>query len=113
MLGDTNEPCMTHFILPPLQVSPIAITNIGFKFYLVFVCLNFADFIAIALFFPETKGDAWDAVPSVLMLTACVLGTGKTLEEMNQVFGDSIDAHQVLNDHGVKTHESEDEKLST
>lgn len=30
--------------------------NIGWKFYLVFVCLNAVDFIIIAAFFPETKG---------------------------------------------------------
>lgn len=31
-------------------------TNIGWKFYMVFVCLNFVDLIIITLFFPETKG---------------------------------------------------------
>ncbi|KAF8896597.1 sugar transporter, partial [Infundibulicybe gibba] len=52
------------------QVSPQAMTNIQWKFYLVFVCLNLVDLIVIALFFPETKG--------------------KTLEEMSIVFGDEI-----------------------
>ncbi|KAI3605907.1 mfs sugar [Moniliophthora roreri] len=71
------------------QVSPLAIDNIGYKFYLVFVCLNFADLIVITLFFPETKG--------------------KTLEEMNQVFGDAIDSQQVLYEHGKLPHQ-DDEK---
>lgn len=52
------------------QVSPIALQNVGWKFYMLFICLNFADFLAVLFFFPETKG--------------------KTLEEMNQVFGDDI-----------------------
>jgi hypothetical protein len=34
----------------------LAMTNITWKFYMLFVALNFADFIIIALFFPETKG---------------------------------------------------------
>ncbi len=38
------------------QVSNIAINNISWRYYLVFICLNFVDFIIIGLFFPETKG---------------------------------------------------------
>lgn len=40
------------------QVSNLALNKIGWKYYLLFICLNTIDFIAIALFFPETKG-AW------------------------------------------------------
>ncbi|RPD59657.1 general substrate transporter [Lentinus tigrinus ALCF2SS1-6] len=58
------------------QVSNIAINNISWRYYLVFICLNFVDFVLIGLFFPETKG--------------------KTLEDMAEIFGDEIDAHDVL-----------------
>ncbi|RDX57036.1 general substrate transporter [Lentinus brumalis] len=58
------------------QVSNIAINNISWRYYLVFICLNFVDFIIIGLFFPETKG--------------------RTLEEMAEIFGDEVDAHDVL-----------------
>ncbi|KAI0750132.1 general substrate transporter [Daedaleopsis nitida] len=58
------------------QVSNIAITNISWKYYIVFIVLNALDFIIITLFFPETKG--------------------KTLEQMAQLFGDEVDAHDVL-----------------
>ncbi|EPQ52878.1 general substrate transporter [Gloeophyllum trabeum ATCC 11539] len=61
------------------QVSPIAMKNVGWKFYILFVCLNAFDFLVILFFFPETKG--------------------KTLEEMAVVFGDDIDARQVLDEH--------------
>ncbi|KAJ3755671.1 sugar transporter [Lentinula raphanica] len=57
------------------QVSPIGINNIGYKFYLVFVCFNFVNLIIIIFFFPETKG--------------------KTLEEMAEIFGDPVlDKHR-------------------
>ncbi|KAJ8074284.1 hypothetical protein PM082_012594 [Marasmius tenuissimus] len=62
------------------QVSPLALDTIKYKFYIVFVVVNLVDFFIIYLFFPETKG--------------------KTLEEMNAVFGDEIDAQQVLYEHG-------------
>ncbi|KAL6302497.1 general substrate transporter [Sparassis latifolia] len=57
------------------QVSNLAISNIGWKYYLVFICLNFVDFIIIAFFFPETKG--------------------KSLEEMAQVFGDEVVMQEI------------------
>ncbi|KAI0635596.1 general substrate transporter [Trametes polyzona] len=57
------------------QVSNLAINNISWRYYLVFICLNAIDFVIIALFFPETKG--------------------KTLEQMAEVFGDEVDVHAV------------------
>lgn len=42
------------------QVSNMAISNISWRYYLVFICLNAIDFVVIALFFPETKGIAFD-----------------------------------------------------
>ncbi|KAF8072066.1 general substrate transporter [Lyophyllum atratum] len=70
------------------QVSPLAMTNVQWKFYMLFVALNLVDFSIIAVFFPETKG--------------------KTLEEMNAVFGDEIDTSKVLGDHENKlSHEDE------
>ncbi|PPR00886.1 hypothetical protein CVT24_000371 [Panaeolus cyanescens] len=69
------------------QVSPIGIEAVQWKFYFLFVCLNFVDLIAIVLFFPETKG--------------------KTLEEMNAVFGD--DVHVIHSGHGKARSSPEDE----
>jgi hypothetical protein len=60
------------------QVSNLAIENISWKYYILFICLNALDFVVIALFFPETKG--------------------KTLEEMAEVFGDEVDL-QAIRDH--------------
>lgn len=38
------------------QVSPMAMDNVGWKFYLLFICLNLFDFLVILFVFPETKG---------------------------------------------------------
>ena len=79
------------------QVSNIAITNISWRYYLVFICLNFVDFILIGLFFPETKGTVAAILPSSTTNDNFSLPrTGKTLEEMAEIFGDEIDAHDVL-----------------
>ncbi|KAF8640262.1 hypothetical protein AX16_010157 [Volvariella volvacea WC 439] len=71
------------------QVSPIAMRNIKWKFYMLFVCLNFVDFVLITLFFPETKG--------------------KTLEEMAIVFGDDVSqgrGYSTEKDKGSITHDA-------
>ncbi|OSX58727.1 hypothetical protein POSPLADRAFT_1172955 [Postia placenta MAD-698-R-SB12] len=65
------------------QVSNLAIANISWKYYLVFICLNTVDFVVITIFFPETKG--------------------KTLEQMAEVFGDEVDSHAI---HQIDVHES-------
>lgn len=41
------------------QVSNLALNKIGWRYYLLFICLNAVDFVIIALFFPETKGAYW------------------------------------------------------
>ncbi|KAI0734283.1 general substrate transporter [Fomitopsis betulina] len=61
------------------QVSNMAIENVGWRYYLLFILLNFIDFCLIALLFPETKG--------------------KTLEQMAEVFGDVAETHEVLEHH--------------
>ena len=39
------------------EVSPIAMSNVAWKFYVLFIALNFVSFVVILLFFPETKGN--------------------------------------------------------
>ncbi|KAF8589342.1 general substrate transporter [Ramaria rubella] len=62
------------------EASPVAMQNISWKYYVVFIVLNLVDFLIIALLFPETKG--------------------KSLEEMATVFGDEVDVGDVLTKHG-------------
>lgn len=57
------------------QVSPIGLHRLGWKFYLVFICTNIANAFIVIFFFPETKG--------------------KTLEEMDAVFGDQVIDHAL------------------
>jgi hypothetical protein len=52
------------------QVSPIAFSNVGYKYYSLFICTNIVGAITVFLYFPETKG--------------------KTLEEIGHIFGDDV-----------------------
>ncbi|KAG8715748.1 hypothetical protein FRC11_000377 [Ceratobasidium sp. 423] len=57
------------------QTSPIGLENSAWKYYLLFVCLNVFSFLVVLVFFPETKG--------------------KTLEEMDELFGDQVIDHKL------------------
>lgn len=77
------------------QISPIGMSKLGYKFYILFVCTNVANGVIVWLFFPETKG--------------------KSLEEMDEVFGDQAIPHALETKvtHNVKTgsdHSSDKEK---
>ena len=45
-----------------VQITPIAITNIGWKTYIIFAVLNALWVPIIYIFFPETKGLQLEAV---------------------------------------------------
>lgn len=52
------------------QASPVALANIGWRYYIFFIVMNLLVALIVFLFVPETKG--------------------KSLEEVNEVFGDAF-----------------------
>jgi hypothetical protein len=65
----------TYFIACITYVTPgaTAIANIGWKYFLVFVCLTAVTIIVIIIMYPETKG--------------------RSLEELAELFGDTVVVH--------------------
>jgi hypothetical protein len=59
------------------QISPNALSAIGFKYFYVFFCFGIIAVVCYSLFYPETKG--------------------KTLEQMDELFGDQL-VHHALQD---------------
>ncbi|KAJ6459470.1 general substrate transporter [Mycena vitilis] len=57
------------------QVSPIGMARLQYRFYIVFVVTNILNGVVVFFFFPETKG--------------------KSLEEMDAVFGDQVIPHAL------------------
>ena len=57
------------------QISPIALEAVGFKYFYAFFVFNMVAAVCYALFYPETKG--------------------RTLEQMDSLFGDQIVPHAL------------------
>jgi MFS family permease len=63
------------------QFSPSALTNIGFRYFYVFFVFNLIAFVCYFFFFPETKG--------------------RTLEQMDVIFGDQLVPHALDDPEGA------------
>lgn len=49
------------------EVSPHALKNIGYKYYTVYACITLFTFIAIFLFYPETKGCTLEEIDEIFI----------------------------------------------
>ncbi len=81
------------------QVSPIAFSEVGYKYYSLFICTNLIGAIVVFFIFPETKG--------------------KSLEEIAQIFGDEVivadlvkTQEKIADKHDVEEHEQVEEPTS-
>lgn len=65
----------TYFVSTILYTAPgaTAFANIGYKYYIVFICCDVVSFTLLYLYLPET--------------------TGLSLEEMGELFGDKVITH--------------------
>ena len=64
------------------QTAPIALSSMGFKFFYFFFAFNIVAVICYIFFYPETKG--------------------KTLEQMDQLFGDQVVPHALQDPAGAE-----------
>ncbi|KAF7190443.1 MFS glucose transporter mfs1 [Pseudocercospora fuligena] len=63
------------------QFSPQALSSIGFRYFYVFVAFNVIAMLSYIFFYPETKG--------------------KTLEQMDELFGDQLVPHALQDPEGA------------
>ncbi|KAJ4353202.1 uncharacterized protein N0V89_004928 [Didymosphaeria variabile] len=75
------------------QFSPQALTSIEFKYFYVFFCFNIIALLCYWFFYPETKG--------------------KTLEQMDELFGDQLVPHAMQDPAAAAAAMEKDEKLHT
>lgn len=73
------------------QFSPQALSALGFRYFYVFFVFNLIAMICYIFFYPETKG--------------------RTLEQMDELFGDQLVPHAMQDSVGAAAAISKDEKL--
>ncbi|KAK6225463.1 hypothetical protein QIS74_01510 [Colletotrichum tabaci] len=73
------------------QISPEALTAIGFRYFYVFFVFNLVGMLCYIFFYPETKG--------------------RTLEQMDELFGDQLVPHAMQDSVGAAAAVSKDEKM--
>jgi hypothetical protein len=64
------------------QISPTALTHLGFKYFYVFFACGVVAVVCYAIFYPETMG--------------------KTLEQMDELFGDQLVPHALEDPEGAE-----------
>ena len=69
------------------QFSPSALSSIGFRYFYVFFVFNIIALLVYAFFYPETKG--------------------RTLEQMDELFGDALVPHALKDPEGALAAEKE------
>jgi hypothetical protein len=75
------------------QFSPAALTSLEFKYFYVFFVFNLIAMLCYWFFYPETKG--------------------RSLEQMDQLFGDQLVPHALQDPDAAATAIDKDEKLHT
>lgn len=71
------------------QCAPIGLENIGFSFFFFFMAWNVVAAVCYTMFYPETKG--------------------RTLEQMDELFGDQLVPHVLQ--HPEKAHMAVEDRL--
>ena len=96
----------TYFIACITYVTPgaTAIANIGWRYFLVFVCLTVVTIVVLIFMYPETKGRSLEELAELFGDRVVVHVTNATEEEKARMDQD-IKTEVVMNEHaaGEKT----------
>lgn len=75
------------------QISPLALSSVGFRYFYAFFVFNLVAAICYVFFFPEYA--SFCPFPSTKANLFCNRTKGKTLEQMDIIFGDQLVPHAL------------------
>ncbi|KXL46638.1 hypothetical protein M433DRAFT_65491 [Acidomyces richmondensis BFW] len=76
------------------EVTPVAFANIGWKYYLVFVCTNSLSVVFFYLFAPETKGRTLEDIDAFFLGSKNLFETVKVAKTMPPGIAEEMDISQ-------------------
>ena len=79
------------------EITPIAFNNIGWKYYLVFVCTNSLSVVFFYLFAPETKGRTLEDIDAIFLNSANPRQPVKTAKRMPPGIAEEYDLSTKAN----------------
>ncbi|KAL3602998.1 hypothetical protein FPOAC2_07315 [Fusarium poae] len=86
------------------EVSPHALKNIGFRYYIVYSCITFFTFIVIYFFYPETKGRTLEEIDDIFIQSRGIWDPVKVEKSLP---GDTIAlAERLRNVHEQEKHDA-------
>lgn len=74
------------------QITPIAIAQVSWRYYSLFIATNLAAAVVYFFFLPETVSGTF---PSKVHHPCLLLQSGKSLEEIAEVFGDTLATEHI------------------
>ena len=75
-MNSNRESRLFNFLIA--EITPIAFTNISWRYYLIYVCTNTLAFSFFYLFVPETKGRSLEDIDSLFIGAKNMLQPVKT-----------------------------------
>lgn len=73
------------------EVSPVAFSNIGWRYYLVYVCTNSLSIVFIYLFCPETKGRSLEDIDMIFLSSNNTFETVKMAKSIQPGIAEEMD----------------------
>lgn len=71
---------MSNFL--QAEVTPIGFASIGWKYYVVYMCINGASFIIFYLFYPDVKGRSLEEVDEIFLRSQSIWDPVRIAKEM-------------------------------
>lgn len=64
------------------EVTPIAFTNISWKYYFVYACVDLAAVLVFFFLYPETKGRSLEEIDQIFIQSKSILDTVSVAKNM-------------------------------
>ncbi|PCG99853.1 Major facilitator superfamily domain, general substrate transporter [Penicillium occitanis (nom. inval.)] len=64
------------------EVTPTGFDNIGWKYYIIYFCINAAGFVTFYLFYPETKGRSLEEIDEIFIRSKSPFDTVRVAKEL-------------------------------
>ncbi|ODM23895.1 hypothetical protein SI65_01485 [Aspergillus cristatus] len=81
------------------MITPVAIDTIGYRYYIVYTCIEFCIPLSVYFFYPETAGRSLEDIDRMFRDSPSVLSCIKYMKETDQSVMDDVDEEKKVVEH--------------